>query len=161
MAYLKPKSEGMKSEGTIACQQSSGRTAAFPSYRAPCPSSSGTISHGLGSGARGENHGPFGLMKTFVRAGSWPPSAGIGQAGDFRADQSRLGALPPETKALVRSMLTAPEAAASMSALLNERVANLSRAMGGEDAGLRAALIVSPGVARITCTRARPCAPAV
>jgi Tetracyclin repressor-like, C-terminal domain len=40
-------------------------------------------------------------------------------------------------------MLTAPEAAASMSAFLNERVANLSHAMGGEDAGLRAALIVS------------------
>ena len=55
----------------------------------------------------------------------------------------RLGALPPETRALVRSMLTAPEAAESMSAFLNERVANLSRAMGGEDADLRAALIVS------------------
>ena len=55
----------------------------------------------------------------------------------------RLAALPPETKALVRSMLTAPEAAASMSAFLNERVANLSRAMGVEDADLRAALIVS------------------
>jgi AcrR family transcriptional regulator len=55
----------------------------------------------------------------------------------------RLGELPPETRALVRSMLTAPEAAASMSAFLNERVANLSRAMGGEDADLRAALIVS------------------
>src|ERR1017187_95398 len=54
----------------------------------------------------------------------------------------RLGTLPPETKALVRSMLTAPEAAASMSAFLNERVANLSRATGGDDAGLRAALIV-------------------
>src|SRR6202034_4055059 len=55
----------------------------------------------------------------------------------------RLAGLPPETKALVRSMLTAPEAAASMSAFLNERVANLSRAMGGDDADLRAALIVS------------------
>jgi len=55
----------------------------------------------------------------------------------------RLGELPPETKALVRSMLTAPEAADSMSAFLNERVANLSRAMGGDDADLRAALIVS------------------
>jgi AcrR family transcriptional regulator len=55
----------------------------------------------------------------------------------------RLAALPPETKALVRSMLTAPEAAASMSAFLNERVANLSRAMEGDDADLRAALIVS------------------
>jgi AcrR family transcriptional regulator len=55
----------------------------------------------------------------------------------------RLAALPPETKALVRSMLTAPEAVASMSAFLNERVTNLSRAMSGEDADLRAALIVS------------------
>jgi AcrR family transcriptional regulator len=55
----------------------------------------------------------------------------------------RLGELPPETRALVRSMLTAPEAAAQMSAFLNERAANLSRAIGGEDADLRAALIVS------------------
>jgi AcrR family transcriptional regulator len=55
----------------------------------------------------------------------------------------RLGALPPETKALVRSMLTAPEAAASMSAFLNERVTNLSNAMDGDDTDLRAALIVS------------------
>ena len=55
----------------------------------------------------------------------------------------RLAALPPETRALVRSMLTAPEAAESMRTFLNERVANLSRAIGGEDAELRAALIVS------------------
>jgi len=55
----------------------------------------------------------------------------------------RLAALPPETKALVRSMLTSPEAAASMSAFLNERVANLSHAMDGDNADLRAALIVS------------------
>jgi AcrR family transcriptional regulator len=55
----------------------------------------------------------------------------------------RLADLPPETRALVRSMLTTPEAADQMSAFLNERVANLSRAMGGDDAGLRAALIVS------------------
>lgn len=55
----------------------------------------------------------------------------------------RLATLPPETKALVRSMLTAPEATESMSAFLNERVANVSHAMGGEDADLRAGLIVS------------------
>ena len=55
----------------------------------------------------------------------------------------RLADLPPETKALVRSMLTAPEAAAQMSAFLNERVANLSGAMRGDDADLRAALTVS------------------
>jgi AcrR family transcriptional regulator len=55
----------------------------------------------------------------------------------------RLAALPPETRALVRSMLTAPEAADAMRAFLNERVANLSHALGGDDADLRAALIVS------------------
>lgn len=55
----------------------------------------------------------------------------------------RLADLPPEAKALVRSMLTAPEAGASMSAFLNERVANLACAIGGDDAELRAALTVS------------------
>lgn len=56
----------------------------------------------------------------------------------------RLGDLPPETRALVRSMLTAPEATAAMKAHLDERVANLKRAAGGsEDAELRAALTVS------------------
>jgi AcrR family transcriptional regulator len=64
----------------------------------------------------------------------------------------RLAALPPETRALVRSMLTAPEAAASMSAFLNERVANLSHAIGGDDADLRAALIVS-SILGLTITR--------
>ena len=49
-------------------------------------------------------------------------------------------------------MLTAPEAAASMSAFLNERVANLSRAMGGDDADLRAALMVS-SILRLTIAR--------
>lgn len=55
----------------------------------------------------------------------------------------RLGELPPETRALVRSMLTSPEAAASMKAYLDERVANLARADAGPDAELRAALTVS------------------
>jgi hypothetical protein len=55
----------------------------------------------------------------------------------------RLAALPPQTRALMRSMLTAPEATDLMRAFLNERIVNLSRAMEGEDAELRAALIVS------------------
>ncbi|GLY80822.1 TetR/AcrR family transcriptional regulator [Actinoallomurus iriomotensis] len=55
----------------------------------------------------------------------------------------RLGELPPETRALVRSMLTAPEATEAMRDFLNERVANLARAGGGDDADLRAALTVS------------------
>jgi AcrR family transcriptional regulator len=55
----------------------------------------------------------------------------------------RLNGLPPETRALVRSMLTAPEATRAMRDFLNERVANLAGAMDGEDAELRAALAVS------------------
>jgi AcrR family transcriptional regulator len=55
----------------------------------------------------------------------------------------RLSELPPETRALVRSMLTAPEATRSLKAFLDERVANLAQAMDGTDAQLRAALTVS------------------
>lgn len=55
----------------------------------------------------------------------------------------RLNELPPETRALVRSMLTAPEATEAMRDFLNERVTNLARASGGDDADLRAALTVS------------------
>lgn len=55
----------------------------------------------------------------------------------------RMGTLPPETRALTRSMLTAPAATAEMKAFLDERVANLARATGATDAELRAALTVS------------------
>lgn len=55
----------------------------------------------------------------------------------------RLGELPPETRALVRSMLTSPEAAASMKAYLDKRVTILARADDGPDFELRAALTVS------------------
>jgi AcrR family transcriptional regulator len=55
----------------------------------------------------------------------------------------RMGALAPETRALTRSMLTAPAATAEMKAFLDERVANLAQATGGPDAELRAALTVS------------------
>lgn len=55
----------------------------------------------------------------------------------------RLGALPPETRALVRSMLTAPEATAAMKEFLDERVTNLARATTGTEAELQAALTVS------------------
>jgi AcrR family transcriptional regulator len=55
----------------------------------------------------------------------------------------RLNELPPETRALVRSMLTAPEATKQMQDFLNERVDNLARTMDGGDAELRAALTVS------------------
>ena len=55
----------------------------------------------------------------------------------------RLNEMPPETRALVRSMLTAPEATKAVQDFLNERVGNLARAMNGDDAELRAALTVS------------------
>ena len=55
----------------------------------------------------------------------------------------RLSEPPPETRALVRSMLTAPEATRAMRDFLNERVANLAGASDRDDAELRAALTVS------------------
>ena len=64
----------------------------------------------------------------------------------------RLGELPPETRALVRSMLTVPEAAESMRAFLDERVDNLAASLEGEDARLRAVLTVS-GVLGLTITQ--------
>lgn len=101
--------------------------------------------------ARHANVDPSLVMQHYgSKAALFAIAAQLGEAGPGEIEAHlhdvldvRLAALPPETKALVRSMLTAPEAAASMSAFLNERVANLSRAMGGDDADLRAALIVS------------------
>jgi len=56
---------------------------------------------------------------------------------------ARVAALPPEMEALVRSMLTVPEAAAAMKAHLEERAANLAVGLGGPDADVRAAVAVS------------------
>jgi AcrR family transcriptional regulator len=61
----------------------------------------------------------------------------------FDVLEVRLGGLPPETRALVRSMLTAPEATRAMKGFLDERVANLARTSDDPDAELRAALTVS------------------
>ncbi|HEX4226627.1 MAG TPA: TetR family transcriptional regulator [Pseudonocardiaceae bacterium] len=55
----------------------------------------------------------------------------------------RMAELPPETRALVRSMLTVPEAEAAMREFLDERVENLTGSFTGEDAELKAALVVS------------------
>lgn len=55
----------------------------------------------------------------------------------------RLRELPPETRALMRSMLTSPDAAAVMREYLQERAANLAATMTGDDADLRAAVMVS------------------
>jgi AcrR family transcriptional regulator len=64
----------------------------------------------------------------------------------------RFGELPSETRALVRSMLTVPEAADSMKEYLDERVDNLARSLGGNDARLRALMIVS-GILGLTITQ--------
>lgn len=64
----------------------------------------------------------------------------------------RMNEMPPATRALVRSMLTAPEATRAMRDFLNGRVTNLARAAGGDDADLRAALTVS-GILGLTIAR--------
>lgn len=65
----------------------------------------------------------------------------------------RMDALPPEARALVRSMLTIAEAETSMRDFLQERVDNLAGSLGGgTDAELRATLIVS-GILGLTITR--------
>jgi AcrR family transcriptional regulator len=54
----------------------------------------------------------------------------------------RLEGLPPETRALLRSMLTVPQATAAMKEFLDERVANLARTSSADDGELRATLAV-------------------
>lgn len=54
----------------------------------------------------------------------------------------RMGDLPPETRALVRSMLTVPEAEAAVREFLQERIENLQGTLEGADAELRALLAV-------------------
>lgn len=73
------------------------------------------------------------------------PSAGADAASDHLLDVLgvRLGELPPEMRALVRSMLTVPEASESMREFLDERVANLTPSLAGDDAQARALLTVS------------------
>lgn len=56
---------------------------------------------------------------------------------------ARLRELPPETRALMRSMLTSPEAAAAMRDYLHGRVDALAASIPGDDADLRAAAVVA------------------
>lgn len=55
----------------------------------------------------------------------------------------RLRELPPATRALMRSMLTSPDAAAVMSDYLQERTSNLAKSLPGADAEPRAAMVVA------------------
>jgi AcrR family transcriptional regulator len=67
------------------------------------------------------------------------------QAADHLDDvlKVRATALPPEMRALVRSMLTTPEASEAIRGHLDERIGNLAAGIGGPDAELRAAVAVS------------------
>ena len=67
------------------------------------------------------------------------------EAADHLAEvlKVRSGALPPEMQALVRSMLTVPEASEAVRHHLDERIGNLAAGIGGPDAELRAAITVS------------------
>lgn len=55
----------------------------------------------------------------------------------------RLRELPPATRALLRSMLTSPDAARAMSAHLHGRAERLTAVAATDDAPLRAAVLVS------------------
>ena len=55
----------------------------------------------------------------------------------------RMRELPPATRALLRSMLTSPDAAAVMREYLQERADALARTSDRADADLRAAMLVS------------------
>ena len=90
----------------------------------------------------------------FAIAEQLPAGATPAEIGEHLADVlvERLGDLAPEPRALLRSMLTEPAAAAEMTAYLDERIANLARALGGPDASARAALIVS-GILGVTIAR--------
>jgi AcrR family transcriptional regulator len=67
------------------------------------------------------------------------------EAADHLADvlKVRAAAVPPEMRALVRSMLTVPEASEAVRRHLDERIGNLAEGIGGADAELRAAIAVS------------------
>jgi AcrR family transcriptional regulator len=80
----------------------------------------------------------------FTAAIELPPGE-PGEARDHLAEvlKVRAAALPPEMRALVRSMLTVPEASEAVRLHLDERIENLAGGIGGPDAELRAAIIVS------------------
>ncbi|MEQ4714940.1 hypothetical protein [Nonomuraea sp. B19D2] len=54
----------------------------------------------------------------------------------------KLGELPQSSLAMMRSMLTHPEAAVSARKVLGEQIDRLAQAVPGEDARLRAALMM-------------------
>jgi len=94
------------------------------------------------------------LFATAVQLPAVSDGGGERAAADHLLDVLgiRFDALPAETAALVRSMLTVPEATDTMRRYLDERVENLTRSLDGDDARLRAVMTVS-GILGITITQ--------
>jgi AcrR family transcriptional regulator len=87
----------------------------------------------------------YGSKSALFTAAIQLPAGDPEEAADHLADvlKVRAAALPPEMRALVRSMLTMPEASEAVRHHLDERIGNLAAGIGGPDAELRAAIAVS------------------
>ncbi len=87
----------------------------------------------------------YGSKSALFTAAIQLPAGEPEEAADHLAEvlKVRAAALPPEMRALVRSMLTAPEASEAVRHHLDERIGNLAAGIGGPDAELRAAIAVS------------------
>jgi AcrR family transcriptional regulator len=87
----------------------------------------------------------YGSKSALFTAAIQLPAGEPEEAADHLAEvlKVRAAALTPEMQALVRSMLTVPEASEAIRHHLDERIANLAAAIGGPDAELQAAVAVS------------------
>jgi AcrR family transcriptional regulator len=87
----------------------------------------------------------YGSKSALFTAAIQLPAGEPAVAADHLAEvlKVRAAALPPEMRALVRSMLTMPEASEAVRHHLDERIGNLAAGIGGADAELRAAIAVS------------------
>ncbi|RKR75303.1 TetR/AcrR family transcriptional regulator [Frondihabitans australicus] len=96
----------------------------------------------------------YGSKEALFRSAARLPADDRDTASEHVRDvlDARLGDLPPETLALLRSMLTVPEAADAIRAHLDERIDNLTASLGGEDARARATVAVT-GILGLTIAR--------
>ena len=96
----------------------------------------------------------YGSKSALFTAAIQLPAGEPEEAADHLAEVLgvRAAALPPEMQALVRSMLTVPEASEAVRHHLDERIVNLAAGIGGQDAELRAAIVVS-GILGLTVAR--------
>jgi AcrR family transcriptional regulator len=96
----------------------------------------------------------YGSKSALFTAAIRLPAGEPGEAADHLVEvlRVRAAALPPEMQALVRSMLTVPEASEALRHHLDERIGNLAAGIGGPDAELHAAIAVS-SILGLTVTR--------